>query len=99
MSQTAQTRPMAVHQLRTLRDEFVAIASRGRFSNAAAREWACLRPEHRMALLMLAGVDGDLGDLAVRGWLEIGEGERRQIRTAARNLQNEVRPLAALVGR
>ena len=88
-----------MHQLRALRDEFVAIASRGRYSSAAALEWARLRSEHRMALLMLAGVEGDLGDLAVRAWLEIAEPERMQIRTAARNLQEDVRPLAALVGR
>lgn len=95
----SRARQAAMHQLRTLRDEFVAIASRGRFSDAAAQEWACLRSEHRMALLMLAGLDGDLGELAVRAWLEIAESERAKIRAAARNLQDDVRPLAALVGR
>jgi len=91
-------RQSAVRQLHALRDEFVALATRGRFVNASAREWARLRPEHRMALLMLAGVEGDLGVLGERAWMEIGDAERVQIRVAARRLQKDVRPLAALVG-
>jgi hypothetical protein len=95
LSEIGKTEMLA---LQNLRDQFARIASRGRFSTAAAREWAGLLHEHRMALLMLAGIDGDLGDLGERSWLEIAEDERVRIRAAARSLQKDVRPLAALVG-
>ncbi|AVS66622.1 hypothetical protein C8245_13870 [Paracidovorax avenae] len=70
-----------------LRGEFIHLSSRGRWSDAESREWAGLSEAHRMALLLLGGVDGDIVALANRAWLEIPDPERQEIKTQARYLR------------
>jgi len=84
--------------LMKLRDEFVALATRGRFNDAASREWAALPLELRLVLLMLAGVgevqvSPALQALAVRAWNEVPPTEREAVRAVVRR---GVPPLARL---
>lgn len=70
-----------------LRSEFVHLSSRGRWSDAESREWAALSEAHRMVLLLLGDIDGDLAALARRAWLEIPDPERQEIKAQARYLR------------
>ncbi|PIF89769.1 hypothetical protein CLU86_0646 [Acidovorax sp. 62] len=83
----------------SLRDEFVTIASQKRWSDAESREWARMPEAHRMALMLLAGVDGDLGALAQRSWRELPEPERLALKAEARFARQEFAQLHALTGR
>jgi hypothetical protein len=83
----------------SLRDEFVKIASQKRWSDAESREWARMSVTHRMALMLLAGVDGDLGALAQRSWRELPEPERLALKAEARFARHEFARLHALTGR
>lgn len=83
----------------SLRDEFVQIASKRQWSDAESREWARLAETHRMALMLLAGVDGDLGALAQRHWRELPEPERVALKAEARFARREFSRLHALTGR
>ena len=83
----------------SLRDEFVAVASQKRWSDAESREWARLAETHRMALMLLAGVDGDIGALALRHWRELPEPERVALKAEARFARREFSRLHALTGR
>lgn len=86
--QPAQGETLA--RLMELRDEFVVLASHGRFHDAASREWSTLPVELRMVLVLLAGVSGvrmdahPLQALAVRDWHEMPPAERDAIRAAVR---------------
>lgn len=53
---------------------------------ARSREWADLMPEHRMAVLLLAGVDGDLQRLAARKFAEFPDTEKIAVQVAIRSL-------------
>lgn len=83
----------------SLRDEFVATASQMRWSDAESREWASLAETHRMALMVLAGFDGDIGALAQRHWRELPEPERVALKAEARFARREFSKLHALTGR
>jgi hypothetical protein len=83
----------------SLRDEFVKIASQKRWSDAESREWARMAETHRMVLILLAGLDGDLGALAQRGWRELPEPERERVKAEARFARREFARLHALTGR
>ena len=83
----------------SLRDEFVKAASKKQWSDAESREWARLAETHRMALMLLAGVDGDLGVLAQRHWRELPEPERIALKAEARFARREFSRLHALTGR
>lgn len=83
----------------SLRDEFVKAASKKQWSDAESREWARLTETHRMALMLLAGVDGDLGVLAQRHWRELPEPERIALKAEARFARREFSRLHALTGR
>ncbi|WP_139019227.1 hypothetical protein [Acidovorax radicis] len=83
----------------SLRDEFVKVASQKRWSDAESREWARMAETHRMVLMLLAGLDGDLEALAQRGWRELPEPERERVKSEARFARREFSRLHALTGR
>ncbi|KQO24206.1 hypothetical protein ASF11_21715 [Acidovorax sp. Leaf76] len=83
----------------SLRDEFVKAATKMQWSDAESREWARMAETHRMALMLLAGVDGDLGVLAQRHWRELPEPERIALKAEARFARREFSRLHALTGR
>ena len=53
---------------------------------ARSRDWALLLPEYRMAVLLLAGVDGDLQRLAARKFAEFSEAEKIAVQVTIRAL-------------
>lgn len=57
-----------------------------RYTSARAREWAAMSHEYRMALMLLAGIDGDIGSLSMRSWDELPAGEQISVQVAARGL-------------
>lgn len=48
-------------------------------------EWAALTLELRMAALLVAGIDGDLGELSRRGWREMPPEERVRVQGVLRS--------------
>lgn len=85
-----------------LRDEFVRIASDGRFVDAASREWRGIPMVWRMALVMLAGAGDDtesLESLASREWREMPPPERDSLRGIVRGAKQHLGRLTALVAR
>lgn len=87
------------HVYAALRDEFARRASGGRCASAAAAEWQRLGDATRAVLVLLAGIDGDMGTLTAREWEEVPEAEQDAIRQAARLLHADVSKLYALRGR
>ena len=69
---------------------------RERYGCERSREWARLIPEHRMVLLILAGLDGDLGALARRAWSEFTPGERVAVQVGLRALTLSMSQCVAL---
>lgn len=89
-------------RLMTLRDEFVALATRGRFNDSASREWRRLPMNWRMALLLIAGIGQDhdnLADLAERDWLEMPPPERDELRSIVRSAKKHLGALYALAAK
>ena len=86
-------------RLSALRDEYVQRATRGRFSDAESKEWAAVPVQHRMAFLLLAGVDGDLPELARRDWRELPGPEREAVKAEIRSMRGTVGSVWALGGR
>ncbi len=89
-------------RLMKLRDEFVALATRGRFNDSASREWRRLPINWRMALLMLAGIGVDvdnLSDLAERDWLEMPPPERDELRGVIRSAKKHLGQVVALAAK
>ncbi|MEJ2800902.1 hypothetical protein WAE61_03385 [Comamonadaceae bacterium PP-2] len=62
----------------------------------AAKEWSMLHTSHRLALLLLAGIDGELDDLMHKAWREIPHAERIAIASAARTLKRTFAPIRCL---
>lgn len=54
--------------------------------DARTREWASILLEYRMALLLLAGVDGDLQALARKAWGEFTDDEKIALRVSMRGM-------------
>ncbi len=91
-----------LQKLMELRDEFVRIASNGRFVDAASREWRGIPMVWRMALVMLAGAGSDtdsLEGLAARDWLEMPPPERESLRGIVRGAKRHLGRLTALAAR
>lgn len=86
-------------KLLRLRDEFVARDTGGRHQTAESQEWARLDVGHRMAMLLLAGIDGDLQELAQRDWREMPHPEQQAIRCEIRAAKKAFSGLMALAGR
>ncbi|MDR6152163.1 hypothetical protein QF021_000252 [Acidovorax delafieldii] len=85
-----------------LRDEFVRIASDGRFVDAASREWRGIPMVWRMALVMMAGAGDDtesLENLASREWREMPPPERESLRGIVRGAKKHLGRLTALAAR
>lgn len=78
--------PAELQRFMRLRDEFVQIASQGKYLDAASQEWCELPSNWRMALVLLAGIgtETDLSTLASRAWLEIPPPERDEIKSVVR---------------
>lgn len=87
-----------------LRDEFVSLASNGRFNDAASREWSTLPEDWRLVLLLLAGIGGvkappSLQNLARRAWHEMPPAEREALRLVVRHGAPRLARLRALASR
>lgn len=82
-----------------VRDGYVQRATRGTLSDAESREWARLDHAYRVMLMLLAGLDGELSELAHRAWRELPEGERVAIKEEARNARHGFARLSAMTGR
>ena len=85
-------------RLRHLKNEVVQSASNGRWSDAESREWAALSREHRMCLHLLAGIDGDLPELALREWRELPGPERTAIKAEVRAMRDAMKGVFSLSG-
>jgi len=85
-------------RLRHLQNEGVQRSSNGRWSDAESREWAALTREHRMCLHLLAGIDGDLPELALREWRELPGPERAAIKAEVRAMRGAMKGIFSLSG-
>ena len=91
-----------LNHLMKLRDEAMQRASKGRYYDAASREWQRLPVMWRVALLMLAGIGADvehLYTLAERNWQELPPPEREELRSVVRDAKRHLGGLAALAAR
>lgn len=89
-------------KLMALRDEFVRLATDGRFVDAASREWRGIPLVWRMALVMMAGAGDDtdsLESLAARDWREMPPPERESLRGIVRGAKKHLGRLTALAAR
>jgi hypothetical protein len=59
-------------------------------------EWGNIPLAHRMAVLLMAGVDGDLQELARKSWPEFTPGERESIAVAIRSMHASLHACNAL---
>lgn len=99
---SAFARSLHLARLMELRDEFVQIATHGRFASAAAKEWRELPRTWRMTLLLVAGVGVDTHDLdtlAARAWQELPEPEQQEVRWVVRDAKRHLATLTALAAR
>lgn len=96
MSGAADHRAAERARLRELALDIRAGIEKRRYACERSREWSMLHGEHRMALMMLAGLDGDLGVLASKGWQEFTLGERGSIQVALRSLYAGLKVATAL---
>ena len=91
-----------VNKLAALRDEFVRIATDGRFVDSASREWRGIPMNWRMALVLMAGL-GDEAEspaiLASREWREMPPPEREALRAMVRGAKRHLGRLTALAAR
>lgn len=89
-------------RLAELRDEYVRMASNGRFHDAASREWRAIPLLWRQVLVMLAGAGSDtdsLESLAARDWREMPVPERDALRLMVRSAKKHLGQLSALAAR
>ena len=91
-----------VNKLAALRDEFVRIASDGRFVDSASREWRGIPMNWRMALVLMAGLGDEAespASLASREWREMPPPEREALRAMVRSAKRHLGGLTALAAR
>lgn len=69
-----------------LRDQLAAQDSGGRHRCARSQEWATLTLETRMAVLLLAGMEGELLALSRKAWPEFTPPEQMAVQVATRGL-------------
>lgn len=89
-------------KLSALRDEFVRIASDGRFVDSASREWRGIPMNWRMALVLMAGLGDEAespASLASREWREMPPPEREALRGMVRSAKRHLGGLTALAAR
>ena len=91
-----------VNKLAALRDEFVRIATDGRFVDSASREWRGIPMNWRMALVLMAGLGVEtesIESLASRDWREMPPPEREALRSMVRSAKRHLGGLTALAAR
>lgn len=86
-------------RLKDQRDALLKKASFGLWSDGESREWARISHEQRIMLMMLAGISGDLGELASRAWREFTPAERDAVKTEIRTAKRTFTGVAALCSR
>ena len=90
-------RDQALARLKELREDYVELAKRGRYYDAAGKEWAGLPENMRAVLLLMAGVHaGRAMELSSRGWRELPQEERSGVRFATRHSKRHLAGLRAL---
>lgn len=62
-------------------------------------EWGGVPLAHRMAVLLMAGIDGDLQDLARKAWAEFTPAEKNSVGVAMRSLHASLHACNALRAR
>ena len=91
-----------VNKLAALRDEFVRIATDGRFVDSASREWRGIPMNWRMALVLMAGLGDEAespASLASREWREMPPPEREALQAMVRSAKRHLGGLTALAAR
>lgn len=96
---TALTVPEIRERLKAQRNELLRKASLGAWFDGESREWAHIGHEHRVMVMMLAGIDGDLEALAGRAWREFTPAERDAVKTQMRLAKRTFTNVAALCSR
>lgn len=86
MTAAAVCVPSIRHHLRERAAQIRAELERKQHACARSRDWAMLTPETRMAVLLLAGVDGDLPRLAAKTFAEFAPDEKIALQVAIRSL-------------
>ena len=81
------------------RDELLRRASLGMWVDGESREWAHVGHEHRVMVMMLAGIDGNLEALATRAWREFTPAERDAVKCQMRLAKRTFSSVAALCSR
>ena len=85
-------------RLRMLKDDAVRRASNQTWSSAESKEWHEMPREHRMCLVLLAGIEGEIPDLAERDWRAIPPPERDGIKAQLRGLRKSLSKVCSLAG-
>lgn len=91
--------PELRERLKTQRDALLGKASAGVWFDGESREWSGISHEHRMMVMLLAGIGGDLDALATRAWREFTPPERAAIKTEMRAAKRTFSSVAALCSR
>jgi hypothetical protein len=89
----------ALRKIPGLRDEFVRLSTGGRWHDAASKEWAGVSRDHRVFIMLLAGMDGDLDVLAGRAWREFTPPEREAISAQIRSTRRAFSAVTAICSR
>lgn len=96
---TSLTVPEIRERLKDQRDGLLRKASLGMWFDGESREWARIGHEHRMMVMMLAGISGDLDVLASRAWREFTPAERDAVKSEMRAAKRTFSAVAALCSR
>lgn len=91
-------RPVYLAKLHVLRDEFMIRSAKSARLSPVAHEWAALSREHRIVILMLAGVD-ECEEVAIKDWSEYTPAEVWVLQSTMRGLKEAMSGLVALVRR
>lgn len=91
--------PELRERLKAQRDALLGKASFGVWFDGESREWAHISHEHRMMVMLLAGISGDLDALATRAWREFTPAERAAVKTEMRAAKRAFSSVAALCSR
>lgn len=91
--------PEIRQRLKAQRDALLQKASMGAWFDGESREWARISHEHRVMIMMLAGIDGDLEVLATRAWREFTPAERDAVKAEMRLAKRTFSSVAALCSR
>ena len=78
------------------RDKCIQSMTKGGASDGAVMEWRRFSQETRMIFLLLAGLDGEVGDIGRKGWQEFTPPEQNAIRIAIRAVKREVDAVISL---